>query len=155
MVFLPRELEPSTSELGVGGCVVPAIVDEHDMHATTAARRLRCVGAHLYGAHPSEGECALGEGALSRSDEALLSLSHVVAETTEKKMNSSYTREMTALESVGESLRVYKTGTSMVLNVLKMGIDFRLGSFFFFFNDYYFGCFLRLRFSLFFIFVSW
>lgn len=97
-----------------------------------AARRLRCMEAHLSGATESMMtlERGLDERSLARADEALLSLAYVVADkpsTAEEAAASSSGKllgqEMGALESLGERLRVYKTGAKMVTSVIKMGLD--------------------------------
>ncbi len=101
-----------------------------------AARRLRCMEAHLSGAAESMMtlERGLDERSLARADEALLSLAYVVADkpsTAEEAASSSgklLGQEMGALESLGERLRVYKTGAKMVTSVIKMGLDLHSGA---------------------------
>jgi hypothetical protein len=93
--------------------------------------------AHLSGAAESMMtlERGLDERSLARADEALLSLAYVVADkpsTAEEAAASSSGKllgqEMGALESLGERLRVYKTGAKMVTSVIKMGLDLHSGA---------------------------
>jgi len=109
--------------------------DQATMLTKRAARRLRCMEAHLSGAAESMIERGLDERSLARADEALLSLAYVVADkpsTAEEAAASSSGKllgqEMGALESLGERLRVYQTGAKMVTSVIKMGLDLHSGA---------------------------